>query len=322
MHRGLGRAAVRRAPAAALRVVGAAQLDDLAGTVLDHFLAGDEVGRAQADLAAGREPEELLRRVLHEVFALDEELPRKRDLPRTGRRILGVVDRVELLDLALGVVREHDLERSEHRHPPRRRAVQQVAHAMLEHLVLDDALAAAHPDQVGELAQGRGGKAPAADAGDRGHAGIVPPAHPAFVDEAQQKALGKHGVGQVEPRELVLPRPRGHGQVLEVPVVERTVVFVLQGADRVGDALDGIRLPVRVVVHRIDAPGLARARMRRVEDAVHDGVTQVDVARSHVDLRAQDVAPIRELAATHAVEQVEVLFHRPVAPGSSSSRAR
>ena len=94
------------------RVVRAAQLDDLARRVLHDLLAGDEVGVAQAHLAAGREPEELLRRVLHEVLALDPELAREGHLARAGRGVLGVVDGVELLDLSLGVVLDHHLERA------------------------------------------------------------------------------------------------------------------------------------------------------------------------------------------------------------------
>ena len=77
---------------------------------------------------------------------------------------------------------------------------------MLEHLVLDDPLAPAHPDHLGELPEGRGREAAAADAGDRRHARIVPAAHPAVLDEAQQQALRQDGVGDVQAGELVLAR--------------------------------------------------------------------------------------------------------------------
>ena len=86
-------------------------------------------------------------------------------------------------------------------------------------------------------------------------------------------------MGEVEPGELVLARARGHRQVVDEPVVERPVVLELQRADRVGDALDGVGLAVGEVVGRVDAPGVARARMLRVEDPVQDRVAQVDVRR-------------------------------------------
>jgi hypothetical protein len=50
------------------------------------------------------------------------------------------------------------------------------------------------------------------------------------------------------------------------------------------------------VVGRIDAPGLAGARVGGVQDAVEDGIAQVHVARGHVDPGAQDARAVGELA--------------------------
>ena len=71
---------------------------------------------------------------------------------------------------------------------------------------------------------------------------------------------------------------------------------------------------MREVVGRVDAPGVARARVRGVRDAVEHRVAQVDVRGGHVDPGAQDPRPVRELAAPHPLEQVEALVDRPVAP--------
>ena len=101
--------------------------------------------------------------------------------------------------------------------------------------------------------------------------------------------------------------------MLEEPVVKRTMVLELERADRMGDALDRVRLAMREVVARIDAPGGAGARMAGVQDAVEHRVAQVDVARRHVDLGAQHPRPVGKLAGAHALEQVEVLLHRPLA---------
>src|SRR5262245_55410332 len=110
MDGGLDLAAVGRIAAARRRIIGAAQLHHLAGSVLYNLAASDEVGIAQPHLGAGREPEELLRRVLHEVVALDIELAPEPDAARAGRRIVGMVDSLELLALALGIILDHDLE--------------------------------------------------------------------------------------------------------------------------------------------------------------------------------------------------------------------
>ena len=51
-----------------------------------------------------------------------------------------------------------------------------------------------------------------------------------------------------------------------------------------------------VVVHRVDAPGVARAVVVRVLDAVQQRIAQVHVWRGHVDLGAQHVLAVREIA--------------------------
>jgi hypothetical protein len=63
--------------------------------------------------------------------------------------------------------------------------------------------------------------------------------------------------------------------------------------------------------------------MMRVQDAVQHRIAQIDVARRHVDLRAQHARAVRELAGAHAAEQIEVLLdaavaERAVRPGSVS----
>ena len=54
--------------------------------------------------------------------------------------------------------------------------------------------------------------------------------------------------------------------------------------------------------------------MLDVADAVEDGVAHVEVAAGKVDLRAQGVFALRELAVLHALKQIEVFLDRAVAP--------
>ena len=54
--------------------------------------------------------------------------------------------------------------------------------------------------------------------------------------------------------------------------------------------------------------------MRGVKDPVEHWVTQVDVRRSHVDLRAEHAGAVGELAGPHSRKEVEVLVDRAVAP--------
>ena len=91
------------------------------------------------------------------------------------------------------------------------------------------------------------------------------------------------------------------------------MVLEFQRADRVRNALDRIRLPVGVIVARIDRPFVAGARMGGVQDAIEHGVAQIDVAGRHIDFGAQHPRPVRKLARLHAAEQIEVFIHDALA---------
>ena len=317
MQRRLHLAPVRRRVAAlGGGIVGAPQLDHLALGVLHGLPARDEVGVAQPHLLARRQSEELLGRVLHEVVALDPQLAREADLARARACVLRVVDGFQLLRLALRIVLDHHLERPQHGHAPQRAFVERLAHRELEHAGIDHAVGLGDADALDEIADRRRRHAAPTQARNRGHARIVPARDVPAPHQLRQHALGQHRVGHVQPRELVLARPRRHRQVLDEPVVERAVVLELQRADRVRDVLDRIRLAVRVVVARVDLPLRPRARVGGVQDAVEHGVAQVDVAARHIDPGAQHARAVRELARPHAPEQVEVLLHAAVAPGA------
>ena len=146
-----------------------------------------------------------------------------------------------------------------------------------------------------------------AHAHDRRHAGIVPSTDMAFLHELEQLPLAHECVGQVEPREFDLPRARRHREVLNQPVVERAMIFEFERAQRVGDLLDRVRWRVREVVHRVDAPGVAGPMMMGAADPVEHRIAHVHVRRRHLDLRAQHVRAVFELAGAHPREQIEVL---------------
>ena len=99
-------------------------------------------------------------------------------------------------------------------------------------------------------------------------------------------------------------------------LVEGLMVGELERAHGVGDALDGIRLAVGVVVHGVDAPLVAGAVMRGVQDAVHDRIAHVEVGRGHVDFGAEHAAAVGEFALLHADEEVEIFFDGAVAKGA------
>ncbi len=82
------------------------------------------------------------------------------------------------------------------------------------------------------------------------------------------------------------------------------------------NALDRVRLAVGEIIVGIDIPCGSRAWMLGPQDAIQHRVTQVDIARRHVDLGAQHAAAVGEFARLHAPEQVEVFFCATVTEGA------
>jgi hypothetical protein len=83
-----------------------------------------------------------------------------------------------------------------------------------------------------------------------------------------------------------------------------------------GDVFQRVRDRMRVVVHRVDAPGVAGAVMVRVADAVDGRVAHVHVRRRHrivADLGAQDVLAVLVLAGLHVAEHLPAIHRRAVA---------
>ena len=158
----------------------------------------------------------------------------------------------ELLDLAFRIILDHDLQRPQHRHAPQRRLVEMLADAEFQHADIDDAVGFGDADALDEFADRRRRHAAPSQAGDGGHARIVPAADMAAAHQFGQHALRQHRVSQIEPGEFVLMRLRRHRQLVEEPVVERPVILEFQRANRMRDALDGIGLAVGEIVARID----------------------------------------------------------------------
>ena len=76
---------------------------------------------------------------------------------------------------------------------------------------------------------------------------------PHHLDQFQELSLTHHRVGEIEPCKLDLLRMENL-QLLDVPVIERTVIFKFERANRMRDLLDRIGLTVGEIVHRVNAP--------------------------------------------------------------------
>src|SRR3984957_12105161 len=174
---------------------------------------------------------------------------------------------------------------------------------MLEHCQLDGSVGLRDSDGAAEIPHRLGRVAASSNAAEGWHARIVPSAYPAFLHQLQQLALAQQSVGKVQAVELNLPRGK-NPQLLDEPGVERAMIFELESAEGMRDPLDGVRLPMRIVVHRTDAPLAAGAVMLGVQDAIHHRIAKVKIRRAHVDLRPEDSRAVGKLSGAHALKQI------------------
>src|SRR5690554_3011802 len=131
---------------------------------------------------------------------------------------------------------------------------------MLEKRYIIDAVILRVADLIDEAAYCFGGVAPATHAGDGGHTRIIPSGDNLLLHQLQQLALAHYRVGEVETIELILAGTViTLRQLVDKPVVERTVHHELERAERVRHSLEVIRLPMGKVIHRISLPGCAGA---------------------------------------------------------------
>ena len=87
-----------------------------------------------------------------------------------------------------------------------------------------------------------------------------------------------------------------------------------------GYVLDGVGLPMREVVTRINAPSRSGAGMLGVQNAIEHRVTQVDVSCAHIDLRAQHACAIGKLSRAHTAKQIQIFLDRALAPRAVAPR--
>ncbi len=112
---------VRSIAAASRGVIGAPQLRDFTGFVLDHVLTLDEVRVAQANFPPRCQTVESLRWIFRKIILLDVKLPRKRNLAASIlRHVVWPIVGIELFRITFRIIRDDDLQRARNSHHARR----------------------------------------------------------------------------------------------------------------------------------------------------------------------------------------------------------
>ena len=223
-----------------------------------------------------------------------------------------MIARLHHLNLFLGVVRQHNFEWTQHAHAARRRLAELFAYAVFQHAHFDELVFLGNPTALDEITKCSRGISASSHAGDRRQTWVVPSRHDTAFDQYLEFPLAGNCVSEVESREFNLPRPVFGFQLIEKPIVQRSMILEFQRAERVRHVLDRIGHRMREVVHRINAPLVAGVLMLDMPDTVQRGIAQIHIWRSHVDFCAQHMIAIGKLTVAHTPKQIEIFLHRAI----------
>ena len=186
-----------------------------------------------------------------------------------------------------------------------------------------------------EAQDGLGAVATATDAAEGRHTGVIPSVNDTFLGEYEQVALGHERVVEVQLVELkltgtvvlyVLTVLRRLALPLFDPgdkeVIEFMVRYELQGADGVSHTFQVVTLTMREVIHGVGIPFRAGTPVGQVEHAVHDGVAEMHVGRSHVYLGTENHLARFHVAAVHLTEQAQRFLSGAVTVGAVRTSLR
>ena len=108
--------------------------------------------------------------------------------------------------------------------------------------------------------------------------------------------------------------------VVNNPIVERTVIFKLNRAKRMSDSLKRVLNGVRKIVHGINAPFVPLAVVMHVQNPVNNWVAHVHIGRAHVDFCAKRVRSVFKLTVFHAAEKLQIFLNAAVSVGAFRAR--
>ena len=233
-----------------------------------HLLHPHHSGVLQSDDLPGRKPKELRMILRPDIAPLHIVHPPQTD-PRKllAVLVLGEKGLLALNPLVLADVLEDELHRLDDGKRPLGDIVQVLAHAVLQELEADHHFIAPSGDthRIAEIVDRFPSVPPPPHSINRQQPRIIPSIHVPFHHQHHQFPLRQHSPTNIQSRKLILVRPVDPN-VLKHPVIQVPSDFELQSAQRIINVLQRIADAMREVIARVNAPFVARVRMRRVSD--------------------------------------------------------
>ena len=309
-------ASVSRVTATRIGVIGAEYFGNISVFILDAAGALDKISALQAAFGAiGIKTLIFGYGNFKEVFALDIAFAREAYKTVAGFGIIGIVFNLKHLGLAFGIVGDGKLDGAKNGHCALSVHIEILAEAMLEEAELDGAGNLGNADSLAEIANCGRSVAAAAKTAKGRHTGIIPAGNQIIFNKVTKLTLGHNGVVDAKTRKLDLTGLAGDGNVVHNPIIERTMVFILEGAKGMGYAFKSVLNRVGKVIHGEDAPFCALTVMLDILDAVNNGVAHIEVAACKIDLCAESIFALGELTVAHTGKKIKAFLDRTVSVG-------
>ena len=181
--------------------------------------AGHKIGIHQPDFISRKQPEIFLRRILHEIFPVNIQLPAERDFPGSHFLIFRIVDSIDPFHLIFRIIVDDQLYRIQHSHITRHLRLQIFPDAVLQHCVIRRALCFGNTGKFDKHADGFRRKASSSERCDRHQAGIIPAVDHAVRYQLLDIAFSGDHAGQVHLGKFNLPRRLLKADVFHDPVI-------------------------------------------------------------------------------------------------------
>ena len=232
--------AVGSISASCSRVILCVDLSDLAAFVLFAACAFHDVCGLETNLVSGIKPVVALYLFLNEVISLNEALPCEGDGSHAVLRTVGIVLYFKGLGLTLRIVCDDEPYRSDNRHYTLSVEVKILSQAVLKEAIVNHAVGLGNAYALTEIADSCGSIAPSSQPAEGGHTGIIPAGYEVILHQLTELSLAHNSVVDAQTCKLDLSRYAGNRGVVYYPVIERSVILKLQGAQGMGDALDSV----------------------------------------------------------------------------------
>src|SRR5690606_5280296 len=133
---------------------------------------------------------------------------------RTHRLVLGMARQHDVVATPGRIVGQYHLQRPQHTHGARRRAVEVLAQTEFEHANVDGAVGLGNAGHLDEVADRRRRTAAAAHVVQGRHARVNLAVYQTLFDQLAQRALAHQRVVDVQARELDLLRVAGYVELV------------------------------------------------------------------------------------------------------------